>query len=156
MVGLTDDPLSNYLLVHEGRLGHCPQNCNPDALLGVLPAVLIAPLACGIGSIIRLERLNAVRLLITNDDISVGTCLVWIFTCLGLKPTSISSVVSVEDFGLVTASDVVISGFLNQDRQILESLLAAGARTFFWNDSFTGVLAALSKDPWLFGDFSPR
>ncbi|KAF8503015.1 ketoacyl-synt-domain-containing protein [Hysterangium stoloniferum] len=153
VMGLTDAPFSNRLVVHGGSVVPCQPNDSrvlPDAA-GLASAVL----ALGPGTLRRMGRLQAIQhVLVTNADTLIGQAAARLYVHLGLDVFCIAE----GDAEALAKSiqvprcryDVVLSGARSKpDVQAVTQLCTPQGILHLWNSESDGLLSNLKRDPWL-------
>ncbi|KIK63364.1 putative polyketide synthase [Collybiopsis luxurians FD-317 M1] len=153
VLGIASGPLTNVARVHEGHLAVLDNiECNGDGLAILAIPMLIATMALGSGALAHPERLHDRRILVTNDDNPTTLALLWIFSALGIHASSIGSDITLTNLSLLSNTDIVVSGLLEDDAILMQNLLAPMSKVYFWRDNANGLQQAMCNDPWSIGE----
>ncbi|KAF8525874.1 hypothetical protein BU17DRAFT_83380 [Hysterangium stoloniferum] len=155
VVGLVADGRTNYCTAHEGMFAPLFKGIDEQAMLAMVGGLIVASSVLGIHSLNR-QRLHNHRILVTNASSTTGRSLVKLFSFLGLDVNSVHDSIALEDFATIRRCDLVFSSFNSEERIVLEGLLSRDARVNYWNDSETGVGAALALNQWMVFDTLPH
>ncbi|KIK63373.1 polyketide synthase [Collybiopsis luxurians FD-317 M1] len=153
VLGITSGPLTNVACVHEGYLALLDDiKCNGDGLASLAIPMLIATTALGSGALAHPERLHNRRILVINDNNPTTLALLWMLSALGIQASSISSDMKLTKLSLLSNTDIVISGLLEDDMILMQNMLAPMSKVYFWRDHANGLQQAMCNDPWSIGE----
>lgn len=143
--------ISTHLSLHLGSVVPLPPNVGHNWILSSLGAILVLMIATP-SLMSHTERFGQARFVVTHREYAIGHALHMVLESLGLQHQTLDSSMTVSDFEKIRASDILFTGFEEEERQIIESLTQPTCSSFFWNDSSSGLNAVLSKNPWIFSD----
>lgn len=153
VLGVTDKPLSNYVLVPEGwtmQTDACVQK--KEVLPALALGALAAGLALGLSTLVQPSRANQIRVLVAGSDNTVTPSLASALSILGIRHHVIQTL-SLEHLAVISSSDLVISGYSSEaDIQLVKSALSAHSSLVLWSDPVSGMLATIRKQTWLPND----
>lgn len=169
VTGLSNDSLTNRLVVHAGSIVKCDRN--HLSVLSSLPGFVSAVLSLGPATLKRPGRLAAIkRVLITDIHTTIGQAAALILSSFGLdvfvigqgSPETLaeklklplSRVSTVPDALWVARDrgkyDVILSGAeVKSQVQTVSTLLSSQGVVYYWNDEKYGLAQSLKRDPWL-------
>lgn len=169
VVGLTNDPLSNRLVVHAGSVAKCDRS--HLGVLSSLPGFVSAVLLLGPATLKRPGRLAAIeRVLVTDIHTTIGQAAALILLSFGLdvfvvgqgSPEILAEKLKLPLSRISTAPDalwaardrgrydIILSGAEGKSQvQTVSALLSSQGVVYYWNDEKHGLAQSLRKDPWL-------
>ncbi|KAF8161949.1 hypothetical protein K438DRAFT_2070439 [Mycena galopus ATCC 62051] len=148
VIGVVDDQISNYVLVHEGRVTAACDDAPLYAALAV-PLVILA-VTVGIEAIRMPARLTGRSFLITNCETPMGRCLATLLRNMDVASATTSENPCDMKPASVGQHEFILSGYsADDDVQLLQSKIHADAITTWWTRSLTHEM---EKNPWLAGD----
>lgn len=155
VVGVTDQPLSNFAIVHEGWVVPLPTTVS-DIHRQLLPAfalgAVVAALALGTSAIAQPTRLKKSQVLIAGSNGPISPSVSYILSSLGVKH-EITNGVTPDLVKKLAAYKFVVSGTRDKEEaQILRSALPSQLSLFLWNDSTSGIRSAINQHAWLVSD----
>ncbi|KAJ7325468.1 hypothetical protein DFH08DRAFT_787573 [Mycena albidolilacea] len=149
VVGVVENQISNYVLVHEGEITVARENGQLYATLAI-PLVVIA-MTVGIEAIRAPLRLTGRQFLITNGDTTMGRCLTKLLVNMGITPTTTSEKpCDMSADSAIRQSQFILSGCSDKyDVELVQSKMRPDAVATWWNISMS---QQLESNRWFVGD----
>jgi hypothetical protein len=156
LMGITDGPLSNFVLVPREACVEVPEDMAEAKALPPLLAIAIASLALGPGAFEKPQRarsrLRGSPVIITHSDEPIGRALCEVFTILNINFTSLSSSFDLSRLPAGSTS-LILSGYEDGvQNRALGGALQEDGQFFGWADQTHDLSLSFRKTPWLFGE----
>ncbi|EJD00213.1 polyketide synthase [Fomitiporia mediterranea MF3/22] len=142
-------PISNYVVLHEGRFNYIDDGtvASPELALGAFAAFV----SLGASTLARPSRLKGKTVLVTNASSSVGRGLRHVLTVLDIKHNLVGEISETLKESLMPY-DIIVSGATRKAEIQLLTSMASGSSLVFWNNAGCGLQAVYDREVWAVQD----